>query len=44
LLEELERSLLIFGIVAHAINLGKAAPPEYVQNLEAVVEDVARYG
>jgi hypothetical protein len=44
LLEELERSLLIFDIVAHAVNLRKAASPEYVQNLEAVVENVVGYG
>ena len=39
--EELERSLLTFDVIAHAIDLRKAALPEYPENLEAALEDVA---
>src|SRR5271165_1488028 len=39
--EELERSLLTLDVVAHAIDLRKAALPEYVQYLEAALKDVA---
>ena len=39
--EELERPLFIFDVVAHPVDLRKPALPEYVQDLEAVVDDVA---
>ena len=39
--EELERPLLTLDVIAHAVDLRKAALPEYLQNLEAALEDVA---
>src|SRR5579875_2575270 len=39
--EELERPLLAFEVVAHAVDLRETAAPEYVENLEAVVDDIA---
>src|SRR5580704_10912072 len=39
--EELERSLLALDVIAHAIDLREAALPEYVQDLEAALDDVA---
>ena len=39
--EELERSLLTLDVIAHAKDLRKAALPEYVQNLEAALKDIA---
>src|ERR1039458_9723640 len=39
--EELQRSLLTLDIVAHVIDLRKTALPEYAENLEAALEDVA---
>ena len=39
--EELERSLLTFDIVADPVDLRKPALPEYPQDLEAVIDDVA---
>src|SRR5580658_582346 len=39
--EELERSLLTLDVIAYAIDLRKAALPEYLENLEAALEDVA---
>src|SRR6476660_9225480 len=40
-LEQLERSLLTLDVIVHAIDLGKAALPDDVQNLEAALEEVA---
>jgi hypothetical protein len=39
--EELERSFLTLDVIVHAIDLRKAALPEFVQNLESALEDVA---
>jgi hypothetical protein len=35
------RSLFTFYVIAHAIDLRVAALPEYLENLEAALEDVA---
>src|ERR1700677_3149316 len=40
-LEELERSLLTLDVIAHAVDLGEAALPDHVQDLEAVLDDFA---
>src|SRR5262245_4053993 len=40
-LEQLERSLLTLDVIVHAIDLGKAPLPDNVQDLEAVLEEVA---
>src|SRR5215470_3496441 len=39
--EELERSFLLLDVIAHPVDLRKAALPDYVQDLEAVLDDVA---
>ena len=39
--EELERSLLALDVIAHAVDLREAALPDDVQDLEAVLDDVA---
>src|SRR5690242_14791450 len=39
--EHFERSLLTLNVIVHAIDLGKAALPDDVQNLEAALEEVA---
>jgi len=39
--EELERSLLTLDVIAHAIDLREASLPEYVQDVEATLENVA---
>src|ERR1700757_1501447 len=39
--EELDRPLLGLDVIAHAVDRRKAAPPEYLENLEAAVDDVA---
>ena len=39
--EELERPLVILDLVAHAIDLREPALPEDVQDLEAVIDDIA---
>ena len=39
--EELERSLLTLDVIAHAVDLREAALPDQVQDLEAVLDDVA---
>jgi hypothetical protein len=39
--EELECSLRTLDVVAHAIDLRKAALPKYLENLEAALEDIA---
>jgi hypothetical protein len=39
--EQLERSLLILDVIAHAVDLREAALPEYLEDLETAVENVA---
>src|SRR5579862_8913799 len=39
--EELERSLLALEVIAYPVDLRKAAPPDYLEDLEAAVDDVA---
>src|SRR5690242_21407533 len=39
--EHLERSFLTLDVIVHAIDLGKAALPDDVQDLESALEEVA---
>ena len=39
-IEQLEGSLLALDVIVHAVDLGKAAPPDGVQDLEAALENI----